>query len=35
MNWCMNEVYLIKKAIDEMPKGPVLFVDGSTVKILG
>ncbi|KAG1898203.1 CRAL/TRIO domain-containing protein [Suillus fuscotomentosus] len=25
----------IRKAIDEMPKGPVLFVDGSTVKILG
>ncbi|KAG1880706.1 CRAL/TRIO domain-containing protein [Suillus tomentosus] len=25
----------LKKAIDEMPKGPVLFVDGSTVKILG
>ncbi|KAG1822610.1 CRAL/TRIO domain-containing protein [Suillus subaureus] len=25
----------IKKLIGEMPKGPVLFVDGSTVKLLG
>lgn len=25
----------IQQAIDEMPRGPVLFVDGSTVKILG
>jgi hypothetical protein len=25
----------IKKIIGEMPKGPVLFVDGSTVKFLG